>query len=548
MPNHELNQLAADYLRAHCDRHPHEAVWLGFHEYDGRLPDLSRAALAAQAADLRRFLGDLERIDPDDLDDLAWLDWQVLHHQAALEGFVLEDWQRWQQDPLFYLEPLDVSNYIVRNYAPLETRVRALIAHLNGIPSVLAAMRENLTQASRPLVQLGVRVAQGSVEFLATDLPQMLAGLTDRALRAGFDAANRQAIAALEEAAAWLEHDLAPRADADFALGPQRFLRMLRLGEGIDLSLERLRQIAEADLARNKAACLEAAAQVGQGRDVREVIAEGVHRHPAPEALVAETQRIVEEVRRVVIERGVVSVPYDENCIVAPTPPFLRFAFAMMYDTGPFEQVAREAYFYVTPPEPSWPAEKVEEWMTNFNYGVLWTTCVHEAWPGHYLHGLHQRNAPSLLTKAFWFNTTTEGWAHYCEQMMLEVTGRVNDPWARIGQLCDALVRNVRFVAALGLHTAGMTLEQATQRFVEDAFMEPTTAEEEALRGTGDPQYLAYTLGKLMLLKLRADLQEREGQNFNLRAFHDRFLAYGVPPLPVLRALLLGRHERGEIL
>ena len=539
----ELRTLADAYLRAYCDTYPHVAVWLGFHEYDGRLPDLSRRGLEARLADLRRFLSDLERIDPTDLDSQAWLDYQVVRHEALFEAFAIEDWRRLKRDPIPYLETLDVGNYILRNYAPLEVRARALLAHLRGVPAVLSAMRENLVHPMRPAVGVAARIGKGLASFLQDDLPGALSGLEDGALRGELEAAIRDAVREVNAAVSWLENDLAPRAADDFALGPERFARMLALSEGLDIPLDRLREVAEADLARNKEAFLETAARLGgPGRDPQQVIAEGKRRHPAPEDLVPTVRQLVDDLRQTVITRGIVSVPYDENCVVAETPPFLRYAFAMMYSSGPFETAAKESYYYVTPPERDWPPEKVEEWMTAFTYHSLWSTCVHEAWPGHYLHGLHTRNAPSPVAKAFGSYAFTEGWAHYCEQMMWE-TVCPDDLWARLGQLSEALLRDVRFVCALGLHTAGMTVEEATRRFMEDAFMEAATAEEEAVRGTYDPGYLNYTLGKLMLLKLREDVRAREEENFDLRRFHDRFLSYGTPPIPIVRRLMLGEDE-----
>ncbi|MGB9775450.1 MAG: DUF885 domain-containing protein [Anaerolineae bacterium] len=543
----ELQTLADAYLRTYCETYPLVAVWLGFHEYDGRLPDLSRRALETRLADLRRFLDDLDQIDPADLDERAWLDYQVVRHEALFEAFTLAEWRKLERDPIPYLETLDVGNYILRAYAPLEVRARALLAHLRNVPAVLSAMRENLTHPMRPAVGVAARIGKGLASFLHDDLPGALSGLEDGALRAELDEAIRDAVREVEAAVAWLENDLAPRATDDFALGAERFARMLALSEGLDISLDRLREVAEADLTRNQEAFLETAARLGgPGRDPQQVIAEGKRRHPAPEDLIPEVRRLVDDLRQTVLARGIVSVPYDENCIVAETPPFLRYAFAMMYSSGPFETAARESYYYVTPPEPDWPSEKVEEWMTAFTYHSLWSTCVHEAWPGHYLHGLHTRNAPSAVTKAFGSYAFTEGWAHYCEQMMGE-TVCPDDLWARLGQLSEALLRDVRFVCALGLHTAGMTVEEATRRFVEDAFMERAPAEEEAIRGTYDPQYLNYTLGKLMVLKLREDVRVREGENFDLRRFHDRFLSYGTPPIPLLRRLLLGADEGDEV-
>lgn len=542
-----LANLSNEFLHTTCEYSPHTAVWMGFHEYDGRVPDLSRLALETRAADLRRFLEAIDRIDPADLGDRAWLDHQVLRHQAAFELFALEDWRKWASDPFFYLEPLDASNYVLRSYAPLPQRVEGLIAHLTGFPTIFDAMRENLTQVAGPVLRTSLRLLKGMVEFLGTDLPRAVAVLEDDALRERFEAVNRTAIRRTEDMVDWMEDDLGPRATADFALGPERFGLMLRWGEAVDVPLDRLREVAAADLRRNQAAYMETAAAIAPGEDPRQVAAEGLRDYPAPEDLVAETRRIVNDLRRYVIESGIVSVPAGEDCIVAETPSFLRFAFAMMYPAGPFERDAQEAYFYVTPPQAEWSAQKTEEWMTQFAYHSLRGIAVHEAWPGHHLHALHMRNAPSKITQAFGAYASYEAWAHYCEEMMLEIGWRAGDPWARLGQLGEALVRNVRFVCALGLHTEGMTVDEATERFVEDAFMAPATAGEEARRGAGDPQYLNYTLGKLMLLKLREDVRTRQGEGFDLRGFHDRFLSYGAPPVPLVRELMLGRGDR-EIL
>lgn len=539
-----LSRLSDDFLRATWAFHPHTAAWLGLHAYDGRVPDLSRPALVARAADLHRFLEALDGIDPAGLDDGAWLDHQVLRHQAAFEIFVIEDWQKWACDPFYYLEPLDVSSYILRSYAPLDQRVEGLISHLAGFPAIFDAMRENLTRVAAPVLKTSLRLVKGMSTFLAADLPRAVADLEDAALQTRFEEARQGAVRGIEDMIAWMEEDLAPRATAGYALGPERFARMLRWGEAVDVPLDRLREVAAADLRRNQAAYREAADAIAPGQDPRQIATQGMGHHPAPEELISETRRIVEGLRRYVIDHAIVSVPADENCIVAETPSFLRYAFAMMDPPGPFEQIAREAYYYVTPPRAGWSAQKTGEWMTQFAYHTLRGISVHEAWPGHYLHALHMRNAPSKVTKAFGAYSSYEAWAHYCEEMMLEVGWRGGDAWARLGQLGEALVRDVRFVCALGLHTEGMTVAEAEERFIEDAFMAPATAAEEARRGTGDPQYLNYTLGKLMLRKLRADMRARQGEDFDLRAFHDQFLSYGAPPVPLVRELMLGRGDR----
>jgi uncharacterized protein (DUF885 family) len=390
---------------------------------------------------------------------------------------------------------------------------------------------------------------KGAISFMQDDLPQALSRLehSDPPLQAEFGTAQAVALEAQRGLLAHFTDSLAPRAPADFAIGPAAFSNMLRYGEAVTVPLERLLEIGQADLAQNKAAFVETAARIDADKSPAEVMKLLSQEHPTLETLVPETAAMLEELRQWVIDQDIVSLPYDERCVVAETPKFLRFAFAMMDTPGPFEPVAREAFYYVTPPESDWPPDKQEEWLTQFDYYGLRDTSIHEAWPGHYLHALHFRNSPSQVTKIFSAYSFWEAWAHYCEQMMLEEGYRPGDARLRLAQLAGALVRDVRYVCAIQMHTQGMSVKEATRRFVEDAFMEETPARAEAVRGTFDPQYLNYTLGKLMLLKLREDYRAEHGAAFDLKSFHDTLLSWGAPPLPYVRRLML-QHNDGAIL
>jgi hypothetical protein len=322
---------------------------------------------------------------------------------------------------------------------------------------------------------------------------------------------------------------------------------MLAYGEMVDLPVEKVLEVGRANLAANQRDLEEICAKARPGVAVKEVMRELGQHHPTPESMVPDTENMLEEIRQFLIDHKIVSVPSEVRCLVKETPPFMRFAFAFMDAPGPFEQVAKEAYYYVTPVEPNWTDQEKEEWLTKFDYYTLQDVSVHEAYPGHYLHFLHTKLVPSRFRQMTWAYSFVEGWAHYTEQMMLEEKFGGDDYRFKLGQLAEALLRNSRYVASILMHTQGMSVDEATRFIMENAYMEETPARSEAVRGTFDPGYLNYTLGKLLLLKLREDYKAEQGQNFSLQDFHDKVLAYGAPPVPLLRSMLLA-NDNGEIL
>ena len=238
----------------------------------------------------------------------------------------------------------------------------------------------------------------------------------------------------------------------------------------------------------------------------------------------------------------IISIPEGAPIEVAPTPRFYRWTFASMWTPGPFESRPLRAFYYLTDADPAWPADRQDEHLRDFNYGALWSITIHEVFPGHFLHYQHLRQIESKLRKSILFSSTAvvEGWAHYCEQMMIDEGFRRNDPTVRLGQLAEALIRLCRFIVGIRLHCEDLSVEQGVRFFREEAFLEEAAARREAERGTFDPSYILYTAGKLMLLKLREDYKAKAGAGFSLRQFHDRFLANGTVPVWLHRALMLG--------
>ena len=267
--------------------------------------------------------------------------------------------------------------------------------------------------------------------------------------------------------------------------------------------------------------------------------------HPTADSLIAETGDMLERIRKFVIDLDIVTVPSEVRCRAIETPSFMRWATAALDMPGPFEERATEAYYYVTPVEPHWTPEQAEEWLSNMNYATLENTSVHEAYPGHYVHYLHTKSAPSKVSKAFGAYSFWEGWAHYTEEMMIEEGYADGNPRLRIGQISDALLRDCRYVCAIRMHTQGMSVDEATVFFKENAYMEDLPARKEATRGTFDPMYLNYTLGKLMIMKLREDYRREQGSAYSLKRFHDTFLSFGAPPIPLVRQMMLENATTG---
>jgi uncharacterized protein (DUF885 family) len=475
------------------------------------------------------------------LSPLQALDHRQLDLAIQQELFEWEDMRFWQRNPMFYSDALDVSRYIKRSYAPLDQRLRALIAHEQHFPEIVAAARANLLpELPVTYIDTAIDIYRGIETFLVKDLQAAVCSVSDPELCHKFNQVNQVALEVIRDFVTWLRDELHSKACREFAIGEQMFRRMLWVGEMVNIPLNQLLEIGEMELARVRAELIATAGQVAPGHTSAEVMKGLAADHPSAAQLIPATRGMLEDLRQFIVDRGLVTIPSDERILVEETPAFLRWAFAMVDSAGVFEPEGTETYFYVTPPEPDWPPEKQEEWLSEFGYYGLRDVCIHEAWPGHYLHYLHYRLAPTTVAKVFGAYSYWEGWATYVEQMMLDVGYGEEDPRLRLAQLTEALRRCCRFIVAIKMHIQNWTVEQATRFIMDNAYMEQTPARQEAIRGTFDPGFLNYTLGKLMILKLRHDYQALSGGQFSLRAFHDRFLSYGAPPIPLVRELMLG--------
>ncbi|MCS7234732.1 MAG: DUF885 domain-containing protein [Armatimonadota bacterium] len=535
-----FERLADEVLAAAFDFYPTWAARLGLHAYDGRLGPASPEALDSRLRAVRQHHAALRQFPAEALSARQLVDREVLLAALEREQFELQELRSYQRNPLTYADALDVTLYVKRGYAPVDQRVAALAEHLRQLPGLLEQARRNLEPiCPRVYVATALEMFTGGVEFLRDQLPAAIPSASAPAL-SQLQAAHSPAVAAVEAFVRFLDDELLPRASEDFALGPDRYRRMLWAGERLDVDLGTLRSWAEEEIARLREQLRAAARRLDPHVGPEEVVRRLCREHPTEAELVPTVERILHELRQFLREHPVVTVPEPSDCRVEPTPPFLRWAFAMMDTAGPFEERDVESFYYVTLPEPAWSAEEKEAWLSRFDVHTLRNTSVHEAYPGHHVHFLRVRHVPSRVGKALTSYAFVEGWAHYCEEMMLDCGYGDGDPRLRVAQLVDALVRAVRFRASLGLHTEAWTVEEAASRFRKDAYLEPLPARKEAERGTFDPGYLSYTLGKMLLKELRADCERAWGPEFRLKDFHDRLLDLGAPPVTLARRAMLG--------
>ena len=517
---------------------PSTGVGLGYHdEYDGKLPEVGRVELERKLGVLRGAIEQLESIERQDLDDTQVIERDVLLAKMRALVFSWDVNAEPYRSPQFYVWALGLSAYVSRDYAPVEVRARGVIGISLGAPHFIDQAIANLASPMpRTWVDTALMQTRGLIAFASEDVVRELSGL-DAATDAELNDALEKYRAALTIYAEFLEAARESATD-DFALGEAKFLQMLSELEGLETDMATLRDIAARDQKRNTDAAMAAAREIDPDADPRTVIDGVKNEKPPIDGVLAEAIRQTDAMRTFLVDNDIVTIPSDHVAEIRDTPAFMRFNFAFLSSPGPFETKALPAFYYITPSDPSWPIEEQQAYVPSF--GDLLFTSIHEVWPGHFLHGLHKKTVEAAILKSFCTYSMSEGWAHYTEEMMWEAGVGGGDPRVHIGQLGDALLRNARFTSALGLHTQNMTVDESIAVFRTVAFSDPVTARQQAVRGTFDPGYLNYTLGKLMIKKLRDDYEAHAGDAYTLRSFHDAFLSYGCAPIPVIRRAMLG--------
>lgn len=543
--------FAREYLDWYYAANPVLSTALGMHRHDARMPDVSRAGLERRATELRGWLARLETIPAGELRGDSYWDRQILEHAIRAQLLDVEEVRPWRKNPSWYNDQVagGLASLASREFAPVAERVPLLVARMEAIPAVTAAARANLVAAEVPRLwaEDGVRNVRGTVSFLRDDLPRALAaqGMANipPELRARFEAAHARAVAEMEAYAAWTERELLPRATGDFRLGKDVFERKLAYEEHVDLTAEQLREINEAAIRRYHAWVAREAARIDPARSPVAIMDSVTRVHPSPERLLATARAQLDTIRRFIVDHGIVTLPSDRMPMVRETPEYARQGFASMDTPGPFETVATEAFYNITNVDPAWTPEQKEQHLTYFNYPGLLGITVHESMPGHFVQLLYMPQIPTEVRKVFLPASVIEGWAHYTEQMMVDAGLGGGDPAVRLGQLRRALQRHARWNAGLSMHAFGAGVEDAAKRFEEIAYFAPFPALRETQRGTNDPTYLYYALGRMQILKLRDDYRryvESQGKTFSLRDFHDQFLRLGLPVSMARKVMIPG--------
>jgi hypothetical protein len=530
------------FIEGYFKANPFFAVQAGRHEFDGQMADWSASGIAAEVARLQQLrtqaqgfdaatLTPAERFEREYLltvidDNLFWLD-------RARFPFTNTAW---------YVDQLDPDVYLNREYAPLAKRLQGYIGYLRAIPKIAADIRANLHTPLPPsFVQRGIDGFGGYADFFRKDAPKMFASVSDPAAQKELADATRAAAAAMDGLKSWLKAQ-SKRSGGSFALGEPLFLEMLKATERVDVPIAQLVAVGRADLERNTAALKSECAQYLPQGSLHACV-EKMQADKPQGGAVAHAREQLKDLRAFVVAKNVVTIPSDEVPQVAEAPPYNRANAAYINIPGPYEKGV--AYvFNIAPPDPSWTAKERAEYIPG--KAALLYTSVHEVWPGHFVQFLHSNRNPSKIAALWVGYAYAEGWAHYCEEMMWEEGLGEGNAEQHIGQLTDALLRDVRFLSAIGLHTQGMTLAESDRMFRDSAFQDPGDARQQAARGTYDPEYLKYTLGKLMIRKLRADwiAQQPAAAGADPKQywhdFHDKFLSYGGPPIPLARQAMVG--------
>ena len=529
---------------------PSTATATGLHAYDSKLEDYSRAGVDREIAALKTLDKRVSAVDPAKLDEQTRGDRQLVLNYIHSTLLTLQTIRPWQKNPDTYSSGIAGSAFVImeRKFAPSPERLRSLIAREKLMPAVLMAARRNLRNPPKIYTEIALEQLPGLISFFEHDVPAMFKDVSDEDLQKEFAASNGAVVSALGDYQAWMKATLLPESKGDFRIGASTYRKKLEYDEMVDLPLDRLIAIDIANMRQNQAQFKQVAKELDPDKTPAQVLAELAADHPDPSKLLDTFRATFDGLIGFINAKHIITIPSTVRPILEETPPFMRATtFASMDTPGPYETVAKEAYFNVTLPDPKWSKQRTDEFMAQFSYPVIISVASHEAYPGHYIQFLWMHDIHDRVRKLLGANTNVEGWAHYCEQMMLdEGLGQYlypSDPrqqkLLRLGQLQDALLRNARFVVGIKMHSGQMTMDQAIDFFVKEGYQSRAVGQVETKRGTSDPTYLYYTLGKLEILKLRADVQAKEGSTFNLEKFHNTFIQQGFAPIKIVRHAML---------
>jgi hypothetical protein len=526
--------------------HPTWATQCGKHEYDDQLEDYSRKNIEKQVLVLKSFEKKFSSFSPSSVNAFVQGDRTLVLNDIHSALLTIQRLRYWQKDPGMYVRSVTESIYVLieRHFSSEENRLRSLIEREKKIPVVLYEARHNLVNPPRIYTDLALQQLSDTIKFFERDVPHAFTHIADPDLQRAFSASQNAVIQALLDYQEWIKNNLVSRSQGDFRIGRENFIKKLAYDEMVDTPLNELLAMNLLNMHANQAEFSAIAQKLYPGKTLEQVLVLIKQDHPPANQLLLEFKHRFEDLRTFIKNKNIIFIPSERDPVMRETPPFLRsITFASMNVPGPFEQVATESYFNVTLPEASWSRARVESFMGEFNYPSINSIAIHEAYPGHYVQFLWVKRIKDPVRRLLGAASNTEGWAHYCEQMMLDegLHGKTERETAlyRLGELLNALLRNARFAVSIQMHAGQMTFDEAVHYFMQEGYLSKEAAIMESKRGTLDPTYLYYTLGKLQILKLREDLLKKEGSAFQLKKFHDDFMQQGYPPIKIVRNALL---------
>ncbi len=532
-----FDALVNRYFDDQFQLHPSRATAYGFHgRYDSELEDYSAANITREIAVDEKYLAEFGNMPASSERDLVFSNIQS-------DLLQLRNIRSWQTNPDHYSSGISESIFglISRKFAPPDQRLRDVIAREQKIPQVFAEAKQNLKNPPKIYTEVALQQLPGIEGFFLNDVPAAFTQVKDENLLSQFKTSNAAVIVALKMYENWLKSDLLAHSNGDFRIGPENYSKKLLYDEMVDIPLDRLLDIGFQNMRANQQELIDICKKIDPNKTPQQIAEQLENDHPPPDQLLQKFRDTFGGLIEFINAHQIITIPSTVRPILEETPPFERALTTASMDTpGPYEKVATEAYFNVTLPEKNWSAEKTQEFMMAFNRGTILSTAIHEAYPGHYVQLLWFQKVESKVRKLIGCGTNIEGWAHYTEQMMLDQGYGNGDPGLRVGQLLDALLRNCRYIVGIEMHTGNMTYQQAIQFFMKNGYMSHAYAELEAKRGTSDPTYLVYTLGKLQILKLRQDYQTKLGASFSLERFHNTFMQQGGVPIKIIRKAMLG--------
>ncbi len=517
---------------------PGFAVEQGRHEFDGQIADLSPAAITNEVDRLKKAITDAQSFRDDKLTPEQRFERDYLIAVAKGELFWIDPTgaDQLHHNPAAYLNFVDPSVYVTVPYASKDVRLKAYIKFLENVPRALEQMRANIqTPMATSFVDYGKNAFGGFVEYYPGDGMTAWKGVGTPQDQQALKAATDKAVKAMQQTAQWVDSQRAS-SKPSFALGREKFQRMLADTEMVTTPVEQLEQMGRADLASNQKLLGEACSRYAPGQTIQACMLKMNADKPVG-GPVAEARRQLPMLKKFLIDHNIVTIPGTEEAQVEESPPYNRQNAAYINIPGPYEKGLPSVY-YISPPDPTW-TKAVQDAFIPGKDDLLYTS-VHEVWPGHFLNFLHANRSKFLFGRVFVGYAFAEGWAHYSEEMM-RVSGleKGNDE-ALIGQLSNALLRDCRYLSAIGMHTGSMTQQQSFDLFRNQCYQDEGNAKQQSARGTYDPAYLNYTMGKLMIRKLRDDWAASRGGQKAWKAFHDQFLSYGGPPIPLVRQQMMG--------